>query len=131
VVVGVVALLVVAAGVVAVAVSWPRPDTPATQAAQPPAVPGEALPVAIDLAVPQDDGTSVTLTWAADAALDYGVIVAAEGAEPQVLLADRATMLTVPVDPGTQYCFRVQGTDGRNGVAESNVQSLRGAICRF
>lgn len=132
IVIGVVALLLVAAGVGAVVVFGPRPDSPAEPVAQPPAAaPGEALPVAIDLAVPQDDGTTVTLTWTADAALDYGVIVAAEGAEPQVLLADRATSLTVPVEPGTQYCFRVQGTDGRNGVAESNVQSVRGAVCRF
>lgn len=132
VVVGLVALLLVAAGVGAVAVFGPRPEAPADPVAQPSAAaPGGALPVAIDLGVPQDDGTTVTLTWTADAALDYGVIVAAEGGEPQVLLADRATTLTVPVEPGTQYCFQIQGTDGRNGVVESNVQSVRGAVCRF
>lgn len=90
-----------------------------------------AGPAVIDLAAPVDDGTTVTLSWTADRGLDYGVIVAAEGAQPTTQLADRATTITLPVEPGLRYCFQVQGADGVSGVFESNVQSLRGAVCRF
>lgn len=102
-----------------------------TPAPAPAASPQDSEPAVIDLAAPVDDGTSVTLSWTADRDLDYGVVVAAEGAEPTTRLADRATTITLPVEPGLRYCFQVQGADGVNGVYESNVQSLRGAVCRF
>ena len=61
----------------------------------------------------------VQLTWTATRDLDFAVVVAAEGQENQVLLAERNHSMTVAVEPGRKYCFLVQATDG-DDVYESN-----------
>jgi hypothetical protein len=94
---------------------------------QPPAAPS-AAEATIVLAAPVDDGTSVALSWAGPAGLDYGVDVAAEGAAAQTTYAGRVSSVTVPVRAGVRYCFQVRASNGQ-GVFASNVQPLRGATC--
>jgi eukaryotic-like serine/threonine-protein kinase len=120
------ALVLVLAVVGTGAVLWLRTGTPTL-----PEVPAGAGPATIDLAPPQDAGTSVTLHWSADRTLDFAVIVAAGDAPASTKLVNRVTTYTVPVQPGVQYCFLVQGTDGRGQVVESKAAAIRGAICRF
>jgi hypothetical protein len=86
----------------------------------------------IELAAPRDEGTSVVLHWVGPPGLEYNVVIAEEGGtEPRNMLTRQATDATVPVDPAAPYCFRVQGTDGRTDVVQSNVRAIRGAVCRF
>lgn len=90
--------------------------------------PAAASTSKIQLAPPEDSGTSVTLRWTGPPSTDYAVLVEGDGREPQ--LVGRSTTLTVPVQPGVGYCFRVQGST-RGAVSESNVHAIRGATCRF
>ncbi|MCE3552385.1 protein kinase [Pseudonocardia sp. RS11V-5] len=87
----------------------------------------------IELARPVDNGGTVELTWAAEdpGPLDYAVLIGQPGAAPAVELVGRVTSYTVPVEPGTQYCFQVQGSNQAGTVSESNVQPVRDAVCRF
>jgi serine/threonine protein kinase len=131
----------VAAGLAAVAVfgvgaaiafntTADEPQPPAAQTPMDNAAPG-AQTTKIELATPELTGDSVTLHWSAPQTLDYAVIVAADGAPPTVELVRRATTYAVPIQPGSRYCFQIQGSDGHGGVFESNVQALGGAVCRF
>lgn len=103
----------------------PTPQAPALQATD----------SAIRLATPQDDGDSVTLTWTVDRPLaDVGVAVSRDGATPVVSMLPRngATFVlttTVPTDPGTPYCFQIQGYAVNGATYESNQRSVRGEAC--
>ncbi len=96
-----------------------------------PQVPGAtgAGDVEVELAEPTDLTDKVQLTWTASREFDFAVVVAAEGQEARVLLAERNHSMTVEVEPGIQYCFQVQATDGE-GVYKSEPVPLRGATCR-
>ncbi|WP_424184575.1 serine/threonine protein kinase [Actinokineospora sp. G85] len=95
-----------------------------------PAPPPEA--VVVELAEPVDLVDKVQLTWHSSRAMDYAVVIAAEGApKPDVRLAERRNSMTVAVEPGRRYCFLIQATDGTSErVHESKPRSLRGATCR-
>jgi hypothetical protein len=82
------------------------------------------------LAAPVDHGSSVDLTWTGEQGTSYAVIVGGQGEKATAEFAGRATTRTVQVDPELPYCFLVQATRGGTPVA-SNVQAIRGAICRF
>ncbi len=96
-----------------------------------PQIPGGsgAGDVEVELAEPTDLTDKVRLTWTASREFDFAVVVAAEGQEARVLLAERNHSMTVDVEPGVRYCFQVQATDG-DGVYTSEPQPLRGATCR-
>jgi serine/threonine protein kinase len=124
--------VITAAAVVAIALAgglaflfWPRDAAPAPVAAP------VSAGVRIQLATPEDRGDSVVLSWSSASTLDYAVIVGESGQPPRDgTLVGRVTTYTVAVEPGKPYCFEVQGSSP-TGVAESNVQSIRGAVCRF
>lgn len=124
---GLVAVLVAAVALVSALVvrpewlGWPG-------SAEGAGVPG--TPARIDLAPPEDRGDSVTLRWSTDRPLDFGVVVAEDGAPATVQVGDRTTSATVAVREGVQYCFQIQGADGRNPVVVSDVEGIRGALCR-
>lgn len=84
---------------------------------------------AIELAPPTDLGDAVELSWTGPPNLTYNVTIGV-GQTTRTELANQATTRRVQIDPGTQYCFRIEGTDGRRAYV-SNVQGIRGAICRF
>ncbi|MFC4950845.1 serine/threonine-protein kinase [Pseudonocardia sp. GCM10023141] len=86
----------------------------------------------IQLAAPIDRGDTIDLSWSADATLDFGVLVGEQG-KPQAdaMLVGRVTHFSVPVQKGRPYCFRVQGVNPAGTVSESNVESVRDAVCRF
>jgi hypothetical protein len=90
---------------------------------------GSAGEVTVELAQPTDLTDKVQLSWKATRELDFAVVVAAEGEETRVLLADRNHSMTVDIEPGLKYCFLVQASDG-DRVYESDPQPLRGATCR-
>ncbi|GAB1507987.1 serine/threonine protein kinase [Actinophytocola sp. KF-1] len=90
---------------------------------------GGAGDVEVELAEPTDLTDKVRLTWTASREFDFAVVVAAEGREAKVLLAERNHSMTVDVEPGLRYCFQVQATDG-DGVYTSDPVPLRGATCR-
>ncbi|WP_165436394.1 serine/threonine protein kinase [Amycolatopsis suaedae] len=85
----------------------------------------------VDLDPPADHGTEAELRWRGPDNLFYVVIVTEQGLpEPRPpILVQRKTSARVPVEPGKQYCFLVQGTDAR-GVYNSQYQPFRGATCR-
>ncbi len=84
--------------------------------------------VHIDLADPIDHGTTVELKWqSTDSTLQYAVIVAGADLPRKTLYAEGAGY-TVPVEPGRQYCFLIQGTDGIVPF-ESQSKGVRGAHC--
>jgi hypothetical protein len=85
--------------------------------------------VTVELARPTDLNDKVQLNWKATRDLDFAVVVAAEGQETKVLLAERNHTMTVEVEPETKYCFLIQASDG-DRVYESDPQPLRGASCR-
>jgi serine/threonine protein kinase len=87
--------------------------------------------VSIELASPKDLGDAVELSWTGPPNVSYSVTIAGrDQPQPKTELVNRATTRRVPVDPGAQYCFRIEGTDGRQTYV-SNVQGIRGAICKF
>jgi hypothetical protein len=88
-----------------------------------------ARDVTVELAQPTDLTDRVQLNWKATRELDFAVVVAAEGEDTKVLLAERNHTMTVDVEPGIKYCFMVQASDG-DRVYESDPQPLRGASCR-
>lgn len=97
----------------------------------PPKAASSAAPPRLVLAEPVDRTTSVDLTWQSDAGnLSYAVIVGEQGRTPRVQIVRGAARLSVPVSPDSPYCFQVQGTDGGT-VLDSNVRSIRGAVCTF
>ena len=85
----------------------------------------------IQLDAPVDRGESVELSWSSDASLDYAVEIGEPGAQPKAQLVGRVTTVTLPVTAGQKYCFRIQGSNPAGTVSESNVVSLRDAVCRF
>ena len=71
------------------------------------------------------------LSWTGPPNVSYSVTIAArDQPQPKTELANKATTRRVPVDPGTQYCFQIEGTDGRQTYV-SNVLGIRGALCKF
>lgn len=130
----VVALAVLSAlAVAAVLVLVNTPDE-LDVAAVPPQIGAPGLPspsgraVQLDLNDPVDLGDHVELSWRSSEALDFAVIVAAEGERSTTVLVQRNTSHRVPVDPVRKYCFLVQATDG-NKVYESQAKPIRGANC--
>ena len=122
-VVGAAAVLVVACGVLVAVVVAPGPTDGA------PPVPGAAGVPVVDLAPPAPLGALATrLSWSGTPGLTYTLVVTRPGEQPREEPAGDATTLTVATEPGSAYCFRVRGTDGRQ-VVESNVQRLRDAVC--
>lgn len=85
--------------------------------------------VRLELGDPVDRGNFVVLTWESAEPLNFAVVVAAEGADTKVLLAQRNHTYRVPVDPAREYCFLIQGTDGTH-VYESAAKPIRGAVCK-
>lgn len=103
---------------------WPRPSAPV-----PAPVAGTSR---IQLATPVDRGDTIDLSWTADAPLDFGVIIGEQGqAQAQAQLVGRVNRYTVTVQPGRPYCFQIQGSNPAGAVSESNVESVRNAVCRF
>ena len=90
---------------------------------------GSGGEVTVELAQPTDLTDKVQLSWKATRELDFAVVVAAEGEDTRVLLADRNHSMTVDIEPGRKYCFMIQASDG-DRVYESEPQPLRGATCR-
>ena len=90
---------------------------------------GSAGEVTVELAQPTDLTDKVQLNWKSTRDLDFAVVVAAEGEDTRVLLAERNHSMTVDIEPGRRYCFLVQASDG-DRVYESEPQPLRGATCR-
>jgi eukaryotic-like serine/threonine-protein kinase len=124
------ALLLGAVGVVLLTDDAPdaRPGPVTTAPAPPSSAPVSA---SIELALPKDLGDAVELSWTGPPNVSYSVTIAArDQQQPKTELANRATTRRVQVDPGAQYCFRIEGTDGRQTYV-SNVQGIRGAICKF
>jgi serine/threonine protein kinase len=103
------------------------PDVPASTTAPPTSVP---VPVSIELFVPVDRGDVVELSWRGPPNVRYSITIAPRERPTITELVNQATTRQVPVDPGVQYCFRIEGTDGRQPYV-SNVQGIRGAVCRF
>lgn len=99
------------------------PRVPAAEGA------GSAGEVTVELAQPTDLTDKVQLNWKATRELDFAVVVAAEGEDTRVLLAERNNSMTVDIEPGRRYCFLIQASDG-DRVYESDPQPLRGATCR-
>jgi len=97
------------------------PGSPSTQ--------GSSPQPEVTLKAPVDQGGSVLLTWKGPVGFRYNVFVAEEGGAQAPGIQTSQTSLTVPVHAGKAYCFQVKGTDLRR-VLQSNVQPLRGAVCR-
>ena len=107
----------------------PDPVPPAPTTTSPPT--GVDTRARIQLDAPVDRGESVELSWSSDASLDYAVEIGEPGAQPKAQLVGRVTTVTLPVTAGQKYCFRIQGSNPAGTVSESNVVSLRDAVCRF
>ena len=56
-------------------------------------------------------------------------MVAGEDGSSRPVLAQRATTMSVPVDPVRKYCFEVQGTNGVD-IYVSAPKPIRGAGCK-
>lgn len=110
----------------------PNPHANPVTTTTPPAAASASAPfsVAIELAQPNDLGDTVELSWTGPPNLTYNLSIAPKDQPMKTELAGRATTRRVAVEPGIQYCFRIEGTDGRQTYI-SNVQGIRGAICRF
>ncbi len=104
--------------------STPAPSTTSAASTAP-----SARSIPLTLAEPADHGTYVELSWQGDSGLTFAVVVAAEGREPEVLVALRNRTMRVPVEPKGGYCFQVQATDGAL-VVQSAPRSIRGAVCK-
>jgi hypothetical protein len=131
----IVAAGVAVASVLAGVTAWvARPDRsdldagPTPRAVLSPAGPSSGPAAQVALAEPVDRGTAVDLSWTGGAALEYAIIVTADGQQPRTVLAGPATSRRVPVDADRAYCFSVQGTDGRT-VVQSAPRPIRGATC--
>jgi hypothetical protein len=120
---GAAALVLVVAGGLAFWL-WPRGSSPIGPA---PVASG----VSIRLDQPVDRGTTVDLRWSASTTLDFNLVVGSGGQQAESTLVGRVTEYTAEVEAGRPYCFRVQGSTPTGEVAESNVVSIRGAVCRF
>lgn len=86
--------------------------------------------VEIKLAEPVDLTDKVRLSWSATEALDFVVVVAAEGKETRYKFPGRNTSITFSVELDLPHCFRIQGSDG-NDTYESNIVSMRNATCKL
>jgi eukaryotic-like serine/threonine-protein kinase len=125
------ALLLGTIGVVQLTGHDPDPPRPSSVTTQSAAVPvSTPVSVSIELALPKDLGDAVELSWTGPPNVSYNVTIAPRGQPTRTELVNRATTRRVPVDPSTQYCFRIEGTDGRQAYV-SNAQAIRGALCRF
>ncbi|GAB3586147.1 hypothetical protein GCM10027445_64540 [Amycolatopsis endophytica] len=78
---------------------------------------------------PVDQGDYVELSWQSSEALDFALVVAAEGQETATILVQRNTTYRLRVDPVLKYCFQIKGTDGGPQIFESQVKPFRGASC--
>lgn len=108
---------------------WPRAATGADPGPVAPPVAGATT--RIQLAAPVDHGDTVDLSWTADATLDFGVVVGESGQAGKATYVGRVNRYTVTVQADQPYCFRIQGVNPAGTVSESNVESVRNAICRF
>lgn len=132
---GVAVLLIVAA--VAGSLFWVnRPRDLDMPAGEPPAaavsapVPGASRPaMLLELADPTDRGDVVDLAWRSSQPLNYAIVVAPEGQRAYTVMAQRATTLSVEVDPVRKYCFLIQGTNGVD-IVTTTPKPIRGAVCR-
>lgn len=104
----------------------PKAASAVTTAPPPTTTTARATPLA--LAEPADHGTYVDLSWQAANGLTVAVLVAPEGGEPEVRIAQRNPAMRVEVEEGVPYCFRVQATDGAQ-LVESPPRGVRGAVC--
>jgi hypothetical protein len=84
--------------------------------------------VLLELADVTDRGNVVDLVWRSSEPLSYVVMVAGEQGPSRPVLAQRATTMSVPVDPVGKYCFLVQGTNGVD-IFASAPKPIRGAVC--
>ncbi|WP_460518173.1 serine/threonine protein kinase [Flindersiella endophytica] len=77
---------------------------------------------------PADHDTYVDLSWSGTPGLNYALVVAQVGKPADLKLVYKRTKYRVPVVPGVQYCFAVQGTDGIN-TFETEPRPIRDAQC--
>jgi hypothetical protein len=134
-IVAVAGALVVAVGVTAAILVLGGGDD-GTQSAPPPTT--TAAPPTTESSAQRDIGLAVTkvddlgervdLTWEADGDLDFSVVVAGEGIDTMVLVANRKREMSVPVDKGRKYCFQIRATDARD-IFTSDPVAIRGARC--
>jgi len=86
--------------------------------------------VVVELDEPIDLVDRVELNWSSSHMLDFAVVVAAEGEpKPEIDIVGRRNSMTIDVEPGRQYCFKIQATDSVRTYS-SETQPLRGATCR-
>lgn len=108
--------------------SGSTPPAEAGSAPLPPLVPTPSKPPQLTLDEPVDNGDTVKLTWSSPEVLDFAVVVAPAGQPNRTIYAERKHTFDVPVTPGLQYCFAVQGTNGPQ-VVETPPRPIRGATC--
>ncbi|MEE6258200.1 serine/threonine protein kinase [Plantactinospora sonchi] len=104
------------------------PPPPPSAAGTTGPAPTPATVVHLELTDPVDRGNVVELSWRSTEPLDFAVVVAEEGEQAKVLLAQRGTTYRVPVDPVRRYCFLIQGSNGLQ-VYETPPKPIRGARC--
>jgi serine/threonine protein kinase len=85
----------------------------------------------ITLAAAKDQGTYVELQWTGPSELQYVVVVAEVGKPEDYRIVNRVTTARIDVAPAAQLCFRIQGVNAAGVQGQSNVVSIRGAVCRF
>jgi hypothetical protein len=83
----------------------------------------------LELADPVDRGNTVELSWTSSGTgLNFAVTVAPEGRTSEYIEVRRETSYTVPVEPGTRYCFEVRAVNGVY-LWSSPPKGIRGAVC--
>lgn len=108
------------------------PDELQTTPQIPQVGPQQSGDVKIILNEPVDLTNRVELSWRASIPeLTFAVVIAAEGEEDVVRMAERNLNMTVDVRPGIQYCFLVQAVEAshEDDVYQSDPRGLRGATC--
>lgn len=126
--------LVVAAGVVAAVLvvgggDDPQGAPPPSTTAAPPTTKSSAQrDIGLTVTTVDDLGDRVALTWEAEGDLDFSVVVAGDGIDTMVLVANRKREMSVPVDKGRKYCFQIRATDSRD-IFTSDPVPIRGARC--
>jgi eukaryotic-like serine/threonine-protein kinase len=85
--------------------------------------------VLLELADVTDRGDVVDLSWRSSEPLSFAVMIAGEDGSSWSVLAQRATTVSVPVDPVRRYCFLVQGTNGVD-IYVTPPKPIRGAVCK-
>ncbi|WP_370948702.1 protein kinase [Amycolatopsis sp. cg5] len=101
----------------------PPPPPPA----QPPPKTMPSTPIKLELNPPVDHDTSVDLTWQAPDGFFFTVYIEGDP-KPRTEFAYESRSLTVQVEPGRKYCFRLQATD-TTGTISSDPYPLRGTTC--